>query len=131
MYTMSGRHFNIASAVVCRLCLAAILSVTIYLSDFGKERLEEEEQLGPRIPQMSDCIDDVDELDKNTREALRAYQLDRMRYYYAIIECDHAQTAAAIYDQCDGVEFESSSVRMDLRFVPDGTTFEVSVFGRI
>uniref|UniRef100_A0A915BUV8 NUC153 domain-containing protein n=1 Tax=Parascaris univalens TaxID=6257 RepID=A0A915BUV8_PARUN len=106
---------------------AAILSVTIYLSDFGKERLEEEEQLGPRIPQMSDCIDDVDELDKNTREALRAYQLDRMRYYYAIIECDHAQTAAAIYDQCDGVEFESSSVRMDLRFVPDGTTFEENV----
>ncbi|VDK53326.1 unnamed protein product [Anisakis simplex] len=103
---------------------AAIRSVTIYLSDFGKERLAEEEKIGPRLPKLSEAIDDTLESDKRKREALRAYQLDRMRYYYAIIECDRMQTAATIYEQCDGVEFESSAVRMDLRFVPDNMTFE-------
>ncbi|KHN77212.1 ESF1 -like protein [Toxocara canis] len=106
---------------------AEILSVTIFLSDFGKERLEEEEKIGPRILQLTESIDDVGEFDKRGREALRTYQLDRMRYYYAVIECDRMQTAATIYEQCDGVEFESSAVRMDLRFVPDEMTFEGNV----
>lgn len=48
-----------------------------------------------------------------------------MRYYYAIIECDSDKTASAIYESCDGVEFENSSIHMDLRFVPDEMTFEV------
>lgn len=103
---------------------AAIRSVTIYTSDFGRQRLKEEESMGPKLTKLNKPIEDSDEMDDETREALRAYQLERMRYYYAIIECDGVETASCLYEACDGVEFESSAIRLDLRFVPDDMKFE-------
>ncbi|KAM3721908.1 ESF1 [Dirofilaria immitis] len=103
---------------------AAIRSVTIYRSDFGEKRLEEEEHMGPKLTKLNKPVEDTEEMDEETREAMRAYQLERMRYYYAIIECDGVETASCLYEACDGVEFESSAMRLDLRFVPDDMTFE-------
>ncbi|KAF1841222.1 uncharacterized protein K460DRAFT_295523 [Cucurbitaria berberidis CBS 394.84] len=56
--------------------------------------------------------------------ALRSYQLDRLRYYYAVITCSSANVAKAIYDNLDGREYLTSANFFDLRFVPDGTTFD-------
>jgi hypothetical protein len=39
------------------------------------------------------------------------------RYYYAVAVFDSAETAASVYNQCDGLEFERSSNVLDLRCI--------------
>ncbi|XP_067938735.1 ESF1 homolog [Watersipora subatra] len=56
-------------------------------------------------------------------ENLRQYQLNRLKYYYAIAEFDSPETAAHIYDQCDSREYLASCTQLDLRFVPEGMEF--------
>ena len=47
--------------------------------------------------------DDVDDeaFDPNK---LRAYELNKLKYYYAVIECADVESAATLYSQCDGKE---------------------------
>ena len=57
-------------------------------------------------------------------KALRRYQLQRLRYYYAVVKCDSVSTAKNIYDNCDGTEYESTANVFDLRYVPEGMEFD-------
>lgn len=128
-------------------------SVTIYPSEFGRERLEREELEGPpreifasseskhnpegedeefdedeeeedrRIQQRLQ-EDQVDEGDEFNTAKLRQYQLERLRYYYAVIACSSKSTAKALYDSMDGREYLSSANFFDLRFIPDGVSFD-------
>ncbi|KAM6365602.1 LOW QUALITY PROTEIN: ESF1 homolog [Alca torda] len=98
-----------------------IFSVKIYPSEFGKERLKEEEQKGPA--ELFDLPEDTTENDGLYREKLREYQFKRLKYFYAVVECDSPETAN-IYEECDGLEFESSCSFIDLRFIPDNVTFD-------
>ncbi|KAI8367397.1 pre-rRNA processing protein Esf1 [Choanephora cucurbitarum] len=123
--------------------------VVIYPSEFGKERLKQEETQGPPSEifktsksQENDSESDDDEEEEITAEtmiknqleegdgqdfdqdALRKYQLDRLKYYYAVIECDSPQTAKVIYKTCDNTEYESSANFFDLRYIPDDMTFD-------
>ena len=50
---------------------------------------------------------------------LRQYELQKLKYYYAIIHCDSVSTASALYNECDGMEFDKTQCFLDLRFVPD------------
>jgi len=81
--------------------------------------MAEEEVHGPKAAFGEDC-DSEEELDE---ERLRKYERDRLRYHYAIVEFDSKDMAASVYDQCDGLEFERSSTKLDLRFVPDDQSF--------
>ncbi len=122
-----------------------IVRVSIYPSSFGKERMDREELEGPPKEIFKKKGDDeADEDDKSDisdeevknqliqegeeedfdNDALRTYQLERLRYYFAVVECSDAATAKALYDKVDGTEYLSSSNFMDLRFVPDDLTFD-------
>ncbi|OTB06522.1 hypothetical protein M426DRAFT_318925 [Hypoxylon sp. CI-4A] len=127
--------------------------VSIYPSEFGKERMQREELEGPpkeifkkasesedsesEQDSEEDTENDEDDDEKIRNEilkegddqdfdsdALRAYQLDRLRYYYAVMVCSDTATADKIYQATDGTEYQTSSNFMDLRFIPDDVTFE-------
>lgn len=104
----------------------AIKSVRVYPSEFGKERMKQEDVSGPpaQVFERDEPLlrqDDGKEFDD---AKLRKYQLERLRYYYAIVECDSVKTARHIYNNCDGAEFEASSNFLDLRYVPNDTEFD-------
>ncbi|KAL5421906.1 hypothetical protein PMIN04_005149 [Paraphaeosphaeria minitans] len=129
-----------------------ILNVTIYPSEFGLERMQREEIEGPpkeifsaAVKEQEQNIETVDQLEGSDSEdeeqkkkdalneadaedfdskALRTYQLDRLRYYYALISCSSPNVAKAIYDNLDGREYLSSANFFDLRFVPEEVEFD-------
>jgi hypothetical protein len=130
-----------------------IEKVSVYPSEFGKERMQREETEGPpreifKKRQDSDdedsgfdSEDDEDAAEDSDEEikrelleegndqdfdsdALRTYQLDRLRYYYAVVVCSDTTTSHKIYDSTDGNEYLSSSNFLDLRFIPDDVTFD-------
>lgn len=130
-----------------------VLSVRVYPSNFGLERMAKENEEGPprdifkrdeegrikpkktkkkksKTNQDEDDSDEsdlelfeVDEGGEFDEEALRNYQLERLRYYYAIVTFDSPQAARYIMDQVDGTEMERTANVFDLSFVPDDMTF--------
>ncbi|PHH71478.1 hypothetical protein CDD80_5244 [Ophiocordyceps camponoti-rufipedis] len=127
--------------------MGQITSISIYPSEFGKERMQQEEIEGPpKALFKNEAKGDADTDDESSSEsgderikkelikegddqdfdsdALRAYQLDRLRYYYAVMVCSSPETAKAIYEATDGTEYQASSNFIDLRFIPDEVTFE-------
>ncbi|KAK5160714.1 pre-rRNA-processing protein esf1 [Recurvomyces mirabilis] len=137
-----------------------IQRVSVYPSEFGRERLEREELEGPpkEIFATSKDAEDDDDAEEEEEEdpedeseddgdederikrdllkeqaddgsefntaALRQYQLERLRYYYAVIECDNKSTAKHLYDSMDGREYLTTANFFDLRFIPDSTSFD-------
>lgn len=133
-----------------------VKKISVYQSEFGKERMEREQMEGPpkeifqkkvQEPDFEESDSEADseeesEDDEEVEEqikkellkeddgreydnaALRQYQLERLRYYYAVMECSDKDTARTIYEATDGTEYLSSANFFDLRFIPDGTEFE-------
>ncbi|OAX83913.1 hypothetical protein ACJ72_01726 [Emergomyces africanus] len=131
----------------------SIHKVSIYPSEFGRERMEREEMEGPpkeifaskekdEGSDMDDSESESEDVDEEEEEEkikqsivkedqgdefdsthLRKYQLERLRYFYAILICSSKEVAKHIYDAVDGTEYMSSANFFDLRFVPDETDF--------
>ncbi|EAL72006.1 hypothetical protein DDB_G0269312 [Dictyostelium discoideum AX4] len=120
--------------------------ITIYPSDFGLEQMAREKSLGPNkeiwdsskaiinnsnnngLKESSlsfDKLEDAESLDGKgfNLEKLRQYELSKLRYYYAVVECSSIQTANKIYEECEGMEIEDTANVLDLRFIPDDQKF--------
>merc|ERR1712226_78748 len=105
----------------------SVKCVKVFISDYGKEKLAEEATEGPKALKVgNDNFNslEINMSEKEATEKVRVYQAQRLRYYYAIINCNDAETAAHLYEVCDGLEFESSATFVDLRFVPESENFE-------
>ncbi|EKD02996.1 rRNA processing-related protein [Trichosporon asahii var. asahii CBS 8904] len=159
-----------------------LLSVKIYPSEFGKQRMAKEDAAGPGggifkvaekkkskrpqrkpKPESSDEEDSDDEEDEEMSEdeegsddeeleddgldaeidnleivsdvesvngeedidmdKLRQYQLERLRYYYAIATFSTVEAAQAVHDELNGSEFERTANILDLSYVPEDMTF--------
>ncbi|MCJ1404980.1 pre-rRNA-processing protein esf1 [Xylographa trunciseda] len=136
-----------------------ILNVSVYPSEFGKERMEREETEGPpkeifakkgpkqlesplSDPEESgqsedEVVEDDEDEDERIRKSilkedegedfdsakLRRYQLERLRYYYAVLTCSSNAVAEAIYNAVDGTEYLTTANFFDLRFIPDEMDF--------
>ncbi|KAK8797428.1 hypothetical protein WA158_004636 [Blastocystis sp. Blastoise] len=101
-----------------------IVSVTIYPSQYGKDRMKKEEQYGPEGRIVYTEIEDDEETNEQKSESrLRAYERARLRYYFCVVECDSVLTASTIYKNCDETEYQHSGNLLDLRFIPDDIKF--------
>ncbi|MCJ1394632.1 pre-rRNA-processing protein esf1 [Xylographa bjoerkii] len=136
-----------------------ILKVSVYPSEFGKERMEQEEMEGPpkeifakKVPKAleapfseseedeeveDELAEDDEEEDERIKKSilkedegeefdsakLRRYQLERLRYYYAVLTCSSNSVAEAIYNAVDGTEYLTTANFFDLRFIPDEMDF--------
>jgi hypothetical protein len=88
--------------------------------DFSSEEDESAED-DEKIRQDLLKPDEGEEFDS---AALRQYQLERLRYYYAIVTFSDERTAQAVYEATDGTEYLTSANFFDLRFVPEDTEFD-------
>ncbi|PVF93492.1 hypothetical protein CPB86DRAFT_790053 [Serendipita vermifera] len=122
-----------------------LLHVRIYPSEFGKKRMAEEDKAGPPVEvfrqendkgktngtskDQSDSDEDNTKKSRNNtgedydQEALRAYQLERLRYYYAIATFDTVDAASYVYNELEGTELERSANLLDLSYVPEDMEF--------
>jgi hypothetical protein len=99
------------------------------MSDFGEERLKEEKHHGPKkvFEELKEKYEHlvgnnsfkVREMINND-PVVRQYEIDRLKYYYTILECESEEVADWVYEHCDGLEFEKSGMQIDLRGVPEG-----------
>lgn len=115
--------------------------------DFDEEDLEEDEQEAADLENLEQGIDDEEEEDEEDRDSLdgqlsdedgfesddsdlnggaevnmdklRTYQLERLRYYYAVATFSTTSAASYVFRECNGTEFERTANVFDLSYVPD------------
>ncbi|KAL5196626.1 hypothetical protein ABZP36_000138 [Zizania latifolia] len=118
-----------------------VLSVSVYPSEFGLKCMNIESTKGPAalvdingsdVDNSDDDDDDDDDEDSSDIEhdseaennKLRSYELNRLRYYHAVVVCDSSATANHLYMNLDGTEFLKTSNVFDLQFIPDSMEFK-------
>jgi len=79
------------------------------------EQEDEEDEDDDEQEEGKDAWEDTD-LDP---EKLRAYEVSKLKYYFAVAEFSTSEAADAAYKELDGVEVGHSSATIDLRSIPE------------
>merc|ERR1711893_506772 len=90
------------------------LSVKIYKSQAGKKAEKENKNI----------LKKGDDEEDFSREALREFELSKLRWFYAIVETDSVKTAERISEECDGREYMSSSTLVEFSDDPEDEYFD-------
>eukprot|EP00210_Caulerpa_lentillifera_P005824 g5570.t1 len=102
----------------------SVKRVTVYLSEYGSQRLPKEDTGGPSALGLFTEGDEDEEVDN---EKIRKYEKSKLRYYYAVVDCSSVKVAEKLMEELDGSEFEASHCCLDLRFIPNEMTFDNQV----
>jgi hypothetical protein len=123
--------------------------VEIYPSLFGLERMKHDAIYGPpadifdpgaeaaskrRKHKKRNDSSDSEEVDLGYEDEsqdenaynqtrLRKYEIEKMKYYYAVVYCNSPKTALHLYDEYNGFEFENTTMRLNLSLIPDDIKF--------
>jgi hypothetical protein len=129
-------------AIFTSLCKGGdmiVRKVSIYPSLYGIEQMKKDSLYGP----PKDLFDDeaaqnaankknknreFTEDDEEVREAfnqgaLRRYEINKMKYFYAVVHFDSKRTAERVYNEYNEYEFELSNTRLNLSFIADDLVF--------
>lgn len=84
---------------------------------------------GPKLdgvvptPITNDDSTEADADEEFDPEILRKYEQGKLKWFFAVVDCDSIKTAQSIYKECDGLEFERSGIVLDVRYIPDDVQF--------
>lgn len=112
--------------ILCDSFLANMVEeVKIYKSEVGKLAEKKEAELREQQDQKSVAgSGEFESEPEYDREKLRAYELSKLRWRYAIVKTKSIEVAENIYVSCDNKEYMSSGILMNTSFVPEDMTFE-------
>ena len=92
-----------------------------------KEMFKEQKKKKKKAKDRDFISDDEFQLnehaDGENMAQLRKYEVNKMKYFYGVVHCNSKQTAARIYEEYNGVEFELTNIRLNLAFIPDELDF--------
>lgn len=89
----------------------------------------EDQQSFPK-KKRKDELEEDDFLDDEEKEKIgfnsskmRKYELQKMKYFYAVVHFNNKRAAEKIYEEFNDFEFEMSNIRLSLSFVADDLEF--------
>ncbi len=132
-------------AIFSSLCKGDMLvkKVEIYPSLYGLEQMKNDTLYGPPKDVFVDDETaakkkkkkrmlnadplEIEEEQLFDQDKLRKYEIQKMKYYYAVIHCNSHETAEKIFNEYNNFEFELSNIRLNLSFIPDSLVFPQAV----
>lgn len=86
--------------------------------------MEEESRRGPNVWKEKLKGKDDNDDDGFDLKKLRTYEMNKLKYYFAVIECNSINTASKLYKALNDSEIENTANKLDLRFIPEHISFE-------